>query len=196
MFEVFNDIVATPGNVLGGSAGIVGTTDSAGTYPVYSDPPAAYMDYIASFADAFIASKYPSLKPGADYAYFPFPSITPAYAGGVTVGADLVVMVTDTPAARSLMAYLAGADAQQTWIGLGGFTSVNRTVPLDAYPDVVARQVASDLTQARVTRFGAGDMMHSSLQRAWWQAMLELVNDPGQLDSILDSLTTAARAAT
>ncbi len=194
-FEMFNEIVQSKGYVLGGSQGILTTTDANGTYPLYTDPPEAYMDYLASFAQAFIASKYPDLSPGDDYNFFTFPTIDPKYAGAVTVGADVVVMVNDTPAARSFMTYLAGAQAQENWIKLGGFTSVNRSVPPDTYPDPVARAVAKELTEARISRFGAGDMMPASLQRAWWKDMVELVKDPNKLDSILDSLTDIAKSA-
>jgi alpha-glucoside transport system substrate-binding protein len=153
------------------------------------------MYYLASFAQAFIASKYPDLDPGDNYSFFTFPRINPKYAGAVTVGADVVVMVNDTPAARSFMTYLAGARAQEAWIKLGGFTSVNRSVSPDTYPDPVARAVAKELTEAKTSRFGAGDMMPASLQKAWWKGMLELIQDPSKLDSILDSLTSVAQSA-
>jgi alpha-glucoside transport system substrate-binding protein len=194
-FEMFDEIVQAKGYVLGGSQGIFTTTDASGTYPLYTDPPAAYMYYLASFAQAFIASRDPNLHPGADYNFFPFPTINPDYAGTVTIGADVVVMVNDTPAARSFMTYLAGAQAQEAWIKLGGFTSVNRSVSPDSYPDRVARAVARELTGASISRFGAGDMMPASVQKAWWKAMLELVKDPGRLDSILTSLTGVAQSA-
>jgi alpha-glucoside transport system substrate-binding protein len=194
-FEMFDQIVQTKGYVLGGSQGILTTTDANSTYPLYSDPPTAYMDYLASFAQAFIASKYPHLHPGDDYHFFTFPTIDPQYAGAITIGADVVVMVNDTPAARSFMTYLAGAQAQEAWIKLGGFTSVNRSVSPEAYLDPVARAVAKELTDARISRFGAGDMMPASLQKAWWNGMLELATDPSKLDSILNSLTGAAQSA-
>ena len=194
-FDMFVDIVETPGYVLGGTQGILGTTDAEGTYPLYTDPPTAYMYYLASFAQAFIAEEFPDLDPGDDYDVFPFPTIDPQHAGAVTVGADVVVMVNDTPAARSFMTYLAGAEAQEAWIELGGFTSVNRSVPPDAYGDPVARAVAEQLTTAKVSRFGAGDMMPAQVQRAWWQGMLDLVQDPSTVDSLLAAMTDVARVA-
>ena len=194
-FDMFDEIVQTKGYVLGGSKGILATTDANGTYPLYTDPPTAYMYYLASFAQAFITSKYPNINPGDDYNFFTFPTINPKYAGAVTIGADVVVMVNDTPAARSFMTYLAGAQAQEAWIKLGGFTSVNRSVSPDTYLDPVAREVAKELTEARISRFGAGDMMPASLQKAWWKDMLELVKDPSKLDSILNSLTSVAQSA-
>jgi len=104
-------------------------------------------------------------------------------------------MVSDTPAARSFMTYLAGAQAQEAWIELGGFTSVNRSVPPDAYPDPVARAVAEQLTGAEVVRFSAGDMLPASMQRAWWKGMLALVEDPSKVQSILESLDDVAKSA-
>jgi len=145
-FRMFTKLVQTRGYVLGGTARILTTTDAEGADPLYSSPPGAYLYYLASFAQGFIAAKYPTLNAGRDYGFFTFPTIDPRYSGAVTIGADVLVMVHDTPAARSFMTYLAGARAQEAWIKLGGFTSVNRSVSPDAYPDPVARAVAEDLT--------------------------------------------------
>jgi alpha-glucoside transport system substrate-binding protein len=194
-FQMFSKIVQAEGYVHGGTTGVLTTTDAEGADPLYSEPPGAYMYYLASFAQAFIASKYPDLSPGRDYNFFAFPTIDRRYRGAVTIGADIPVLMNDTPAARSFMSYLAGARAQEAWIKLGGFTSVNRSVPPDAYLDPVARAVAEHLARAEVSRFSAGDMMPASVQKAWWQGMLDLVKDPGQLDSMLKSLTQVAQSA-
>jgi alpha-glucoside transport system substrate-binding protein len=195
-FNMFDTIVDTKGYVLNGTEGILTTGDADGANPLFTAPPSAYMYYLSSIAQGFIAAKYPDLRAGPDYNFFTFPTINPQYSGGITVGADVVVMVRDTPAARSFMTYLASARAQEAWIKLGGFTSVNRGVPPGAYLDPVARAVAAQVTDAKVVRFGAGDMMPASLQRAWWAAMLALVQDPSKLDSILNSLTSTAKTAT
>jgi alpha-glucoside transport system substrate-binding protein len=192
---MFTKIVSTEGYVLGGSERIIATGDDVGADPLYTDPPTAYLCYLASFAQAFIAASYPDLEPGTDYDVFKFPTINAEYRGAVTVGADVPVMVSDTPAARSFMTHLASAPAQEAWIKLGGFTSVNGSVSADTYLDPVARTVAEELTEAEVSRFSAGDMMPPSLQRAWWAAMLDLVKDPTKVDSILDTLTAAAKSA-
>lgn len=111
------------------------------------------------------------------------------------MGGDLVVLIDDTPAARSFVAYLGGAQAQEAWVALGGYTSVNRSVPADAYPDAVARSVAEHLQDAGVVRYGAGDLMPAAVQQAWCAAMLRLVQDPGAVDAVLAELTDAAAAA-
>lgn len=192
-FERFVTVTSTKGYVLGGTDRILGTGDDAAADPLFAVPPDAYLCYLASFAQAFIAARNPTLEPGADYDVFRFPAIRAGQPSAVTIGADVPVLLRDAPAARSFLAYLASARAQEAWIRLGGFTSVNRSVSLDTYPDPVARAVAEELTKAQVSRFSAGDMMPPALQRAWWGAMVELVQDPAKLDSILDQLTAAAR---
>ncbi|MGB8861270.1 MAG: ABC transporter substrate-binding protein [Ilumatobacteraceae bacterium] len=192
-FDLLETILQTPGYVLGGRDRILGTSDAEGSYPMYSDPPTAYMYYLASFAQAFIASKYPTLAPGSDYDFFPFPTIKPDHSRAITVGADIVVMLHDTPAARSFMTCLSGAPSQQAWMERGGFISVNRSIAPGTYADPVARAAAADLTSADVVRFSAGDTISTTLQQAWWKAMLELVDDPSRLDSILNTLTTTAQ---
>lgn len=193
-FGLFLDVVQKKGYVLGGAQRIVSTGDDHGADPLYSNPPGAYMYYLASFTQGFVAANFPTLAAGTDYGFFPFPSINPQYSGSDVVGADIVVMMKNTPAAKSFMQYLAGAKAQEAWIKLGGFTSVNRSVSPDAYPDPVARAIAADLTDAKVIRFSAGDVMPADLQRAWWAAMLELLGDPTKLDGVLTSLTSAAQS--
>jgi len=194
-FEMFIDVVKTKGYVRDGLQGILTTTDGDGGSPLYSEPPTAYMYYLSSIAQGFIASQYPNLDAGQDYDFFPFPTIDPKYSGAITVGADVVVMLRDTPIARSFMTYLAGATAQEAWIKLGGFTSVNRSVQPDAYLDDVGKEIAAEVADADIVRFAAGDIMPGSLQRAWWAAMLDLVKDPSKLDSILGSLTSVAKAS-
>ncbi|WP_431837435.1 ABC transporter substrate-binding protein [Cellulomonas sp. Y8] len=194
-FDRFLTLVTAPGRVLGGVPAILTTGDAEGVLPVFADPPEAYVYPMASFAQAFVTEAYPDLAPGTGYDWFPFPAVDPALAGAATVGADLVVALRDTPAARSFLAYLTGADAQARWAGLGGYTSVNRGVPASAYPDAVARSVAEHLTRAEVVRYGAGDAMPAEVQSAWSAAMLRLVQDPGALDGVLTSLTDVAAAA-
>ena len=81
-FDMFAKVVSTEGYVLGGSQRIIATGDDDGADPLYTDPPTAYMYYLASFAQAFIAASYPDLEPGTDYDVFEFPTINPEYQRG------------------------------------------------------------------------------------------------------------------
>ena len=117
-FEMFDSIVQTRGDVLGGTQRILTTGDADGADPLYTTPPTAYMYYLSSIAQGFIEAQYPSLRAGRDYGVFPIPMINPQYREAITIGADIVVMTRDTPAARSFMAYLEGAPAQEASIKL------------------------------------------------------------------------------
>jgi alpha-glucoside transport system substrate-binding protein len=195
MWEMFGKVALTPGYVPGGATAILATNFQDGTYLPFQTPPMAAMDYLGDFTAGFISTQFPSLVPGQDYSFFPFPTITSDYSGGVTGGADLVAVFKDTPTVRSFVEYLASADAQTIWVKRGGFTSVNNKVSLDAYPDILTKAAAQQLTGATLFRFGAGDSMPSAVQSAWWAGVLSYLQDPTQLDSILANIESVAQTA-
>ena len=191
-FEKFGQIALTPGYVPGGAQAVLATGFIDGSYLPYQDPPKAAMYYLGSFTQGFISDQFPELAAGDDYSFFPFPSINPQYAGAVTGGADVVVMLRDTEAARSLMQHLATAQAQQIWVERGGFTAVNSQVSLGAYPDSLAAKAAEQLAKASIYRFDADDTMPSEVQAAFWKGVLDFLQNPGNLDSILAQVEAVA----
>ncbi len=195
MWQMFGEVALTPGYVPGGATAVLATNFQDGTYLPFQTPPKAAMDYLGDFAAGFIATQFPSLVAGQDYSFFPFPTITEQYAGGVTGGADLIAVFKDTPTVRSFVQYLSTADAQTIWVKRGGFTSVNNKVSLDAYPDVLTRAAAQQLTGATLFRFGAGDSIPSAVQTAWWAGVLSYLQNPSQLDSILADIESVAVTA-
>lgn len=178
VWQMFGTIALTPGYVPGGATAILATNFQDGTFLPFQTPPKAAMDYLGDFTAGFIATQFPNLVAGQDYSFFPFPTIAAQYSGGVTGGADLVAAFRDNPTIRSFVQYLSTAQAQEIWVKRGGFTSVNNKVSLDAYPDVLTRDAAKQLTQATLFRFGAGDSMPSAVQTAWWQGVLAYLQNP------------------
>jgi alpha-glucoside transport system substrate-binding protein len=195
MWQMFGTVALTPGYVPGGATAILATNFQDGTYLPFEDPPKAAMDYLGDFTAGFISTQFPDLVPEEDYSFFPFPTITEQYSGGVTGGADLVVAFTDTPVVQSFVEYLSTAQAQTIWVKRGGFTSVNNQVSLSDYPDVLTRDAAQQLTGATLFRFGAGDSMPAAVQTAWWAGVLAYLNNPTQLDSILANIESTAQTA-
>jgi alpha-glucoside transport system substrate-binding protein len=114
---------------------------------------------------------------------------------GVTSAGDLFGMFNDTPAAQSLMTWLVSAEAQQIWVERGGAISANKGVAIDAYPDEVGRKAAEILTGAETVRFDAGDNMPAEMGAAFLAAIVETVQNPGDLDSILATLDEAQASA-
>jgi len=195
VWEMFGRVALTNGYVPGGVQAILATNFQNGTYLLYQDPPRAAMNYLGDFAAGFISAQFPNLVPGEGYDFFPFPSIDQQFSGGVTGGADLIVVFKDTPTVRSFVQYLSGADAQTIWVQRGGFTSVNNKVSLDAYPNPITRATAEQLLNATLFRYGAGDSMPSAVQTAWWSGVVSYLQNPNSLDSVLANIESVAQTA-
>jgi len=191
-WEKFGQIALTPGYVAGGADFVLSTNFASASYLPFESPPKAAMYFLGSFVQGFIEGQFPDLIIEEDYSFFPFPSVNPLYGGAVTSGADLLVMFNDNEASRSLVEYLATAEAQEIWVQRGGFTSTNKLVSLESYPDVLAAKVAEQLTSADIVRFDADDIWGGDLQAAFYQGVLNYLADPSRLDSILEDIEAVA----
>ena len=187
-FEKIGEIVHTPGYVPGGATAALATGFKDGAYLLYQDPPLANMYFLGSFTQGFVTAQFPDAVAGEDYSFFPFPTINPDYPGAATGGGGLNVAFNDDPATQSLMKYLASAGAQQIWVSRGGFASPNSNVSLQAYPDEIASKAAEQLTTANFFRFDLDDLLGGGEQAAVWSALLDYIQSPADLDSILENL--------
>ncbi len=194
-FQTFGQIAHGNHYINGAPASILAMGFADATYAPYNSPPTAYMNYLGDFASSFISKQFPNLKPGTGFNFFPFPSLGSSSSGAVTGGADVVVALRDNNAVRKLIQYLATADAQTIWVKRGGFTSVNKSVSLDAYPDAVSKASAQMLSSATTFRFGADDLMPPQVESAFWKACLDYIQNPGSLDSILSTVESTAASA-
>ena len=194
-FQYFGQIANGNHYINGGSSSILATGFQEASYLPFQSPPGAYMYYLGDFTEGFITTQFKSLKPGTDFDFFAFPTINSAYSTAITGGADGVSAFTNDSATQQFIKYLASAQAQEIWVKRGGFTSVNKSVPLSAYPDPVAAHSAKMLTGASVFRYGADDLMPPAMETAYWKGMLSYIQNPGQLDSILSGLEASASSA-
>jgi alpha-glucoside transport system substrate-binding protein len=182
-WEMFGEIFNAEGSIEQGSAaGVISTSPAASTYPLYESPPTAAMVYLGGFATGFITEQFPDATPGETFDFFPFPG------GKVTGGANIVYAFNDDETTCSFLTHMASAEAQQVWVDAGGFTSVNTEVPLEAYPDDVARKQAEQLLEADVFRFDLDDAIGGEVQAAYFQGITQYLQNPGQLESILESI--------
>ncbi len=185
-WEKFGQVSLTDGYVVQGGADVINATVfSDATFPPFESPPTAAMNYLGGFASGMIADQFPDAVPGEDFDFFPFPG------GAVTGGATVVYAFNSDDATCSFMSHLASAEAQQIWVDLGGFTSVNTGVGLDSYPDVVARDQAEQLTTAETFRFDLDDAIGGDLQAAFFTGVTDYLADPDSLDSILQGIEDA-----
>jgi alpha-glucoside transport system substrate-binding protein len=185
-FEAFGAWAADPDYVAGGPQVALSDPFGNGGDCLFDDPPGCYLHHQAGFMSSFFETNYPDVAvAGETYDFFPMPG---AEFSGATASGDIFGMFTDTPQARSLLQYLVTPDAQQIWVELGGATSANSAVPLDAYPDDTSRRIAEGLQNAEDVRYDAGDLMPAQMGSAFFDAILQYVQDPDNLDQILSDL--------
>jgi alpha-glucoside transport system substrate-binding protein len=126
-----------------------------------------------------------------DFDFFIMPDIDPMYSGAITGGGDLFGMFNDTPQARALIQWLVTPQAQEIWAKIGGgYLAANKFVDPSVYPDDASRKSAEAFVNAGTFRYDAGDLMPTAMGRAFFSAMVEFAQNPGNLDSILANLDT------
>ena len=184
-FETFGEAVA---NSFGGSNYIVTTNFGRAANPMFEDPPGCLFHHQASFITDFFKNEAGAAD--GDFDFFVMPDISPDYTGAITTAGDLFGMFNDTPQAQSLIQYLLTAEAQQIWVERGGFISMNKNVPIDAYPDDTSRRSAEILQAASTAKFDGSDLMPNAMNQAFFEAVVAFVQNPGDIDTILANLDT------
>ena len=187
-WQMWGEIVANEKMIYGGKQYVLSTNFGQAAQPLFTEPPSAYFHHQATFMQGFIAKQFPNLEPGKDYNFFAFPTIDKKYAKAVEGAGDVCIMFNDTPQAEAFIKYFAGAKAQTFWVKSGSGLSANRSVALSDYPDDLSRNAAKILTSAEMVVFDASDMMPSAMNQAFWGAVLDYVQNPQKLDSILEKL--------
>ncbi|MEA2640884.1 MAG: alpha-glucoside transport system substrate-binding protein [Chloroflexota bacterium] len=190
-WETWGQIVANPRMSFGGRQYMLATNFGNAGDPLFSNPPGCYLHHQGSFITSFFTNDTPGLKPVDDFNFFPFPDIDPKYTGAVEAAGDLFGMFKDTPQAWALIKYLTTPEAQAIWVKHGGALSPNRQVSFNDYPDPLSRASAQALIDAKIVRFDASDLMPEAMNNAFWRGILDYVNNPGSLDTVLATLDQA-----
>ena len=108
----------------------------------------------------------------------------------------MIVMFKDNPAARALVEYLATAEAAEIWAKRGGFSSPNKNVSEDVYPDEILRTTASALASAETFRFDLSDLTPSAFGGdAMFTILQDFLKNPDTVDQTADKLEAAAKQA-
>jgi alpha-glucoside transport system substrate-binding protein len=148
----------------------------------------------ATFITSFFQQDFPSLnlKAGTDFDFFAHPSVNSQYDGNVNGFYDNFAMYNDTPAARKLMQYMSTKDAQQIWAKDGGTLGAIKSL---TYDDPVFQRAADIAKGAKNLLVTAGDFMPSDMQKAFWQSLLNVTNNPGSLNAELAHLDQVQASA-
>jgi ABC-type glycerol-3-phosphate transport system substrate-binding protein len=184
-------------NIAGGKQGALQTDFPTSVTQVFADPPKAAMVIEADFVAGEIVNST-NAKPETGFNEFDFPSIndSPAVVVG---GGDQVVMFKDSPAAEALVEYLASPEAASIWVKRGGFSSPNKNVSEDDYPDPILKATATALASADTFRFDLSDLQPSAFGGTVGQGLFKLFQDflsnPNDVNGIAQQMEDAAQKA-
>lgn len=182
-------------DVFGGSATILSTNFGDEGNPMFTTPPKCYMVHEGTFITDFFTNANKGIKAGSDFNFFMFPDINQQYTNSAEIAGDLFGMFKNTPQAQALMRYLTTPEAQAIWVSRGGALSPNLRVTPNVYPDDLSREQAQILSTTKNVVFDASDQMPPAMQSAFYKAVLDYVQNPGNLDSILSTLDQAQASA-
>jgi alpha-glucoside transport system substrate-binding protein len=181
-------------NIFGGTSGALQTDFATSTNPVGKKPPEAAMVIEGDFVAGVIQTQTKA-KPGTDFDFFEFPAINdspPVVMGG----GDMIIMFKDNPASRAFLEYLATPEAAEIWVKRGGFSSPNKEVDENAYPDPILKRSAVALAQAETFRFDLSDLTPSAFGGdAMFRILQDFTSNPDDVDGTAQKLEAEAAKA-
>lgn len=193
-WEAWGEIVANEDMIYGGTTYTLSTNFGQAHAPIYQEDPAAVFHHQATFLSGFITDQFPDLAAGEDFTFFGFPEIDPDYGASVIGAGDVFAMFNESQQSRALIRYLSTAEAQEYWLQTGAISPNNR-VALDEYPDPLTREAAGIMADAEIVVFDASDLMPAELNQQFFSSVMDYVQNPGNLDQILQELDRVRREA-
>ncbi len=181
-------------NIAGGKAGALQTDFPTSVTQVFADPPKAAM----VIEGDFVAGEIKEAEPETGFNVFDFPSINDS-PPMVVGGGDIVVMFKDNPAAKAFIEYLATPEAAEIWAKRGGFSSPNKQLSADVYPDPILQKTAGAIGEAETFRFDLSDLQPAAFGGTPGQGLFKLfqdfVSNPEDIDGVTQKMEKAAGQA-
>ncbi len=137
----------------------------------------------------------PAPVPGATIGASLFPTIGASFGSPVVAGGDFVVVFDDDPNVRRLLRYLISPAAGRIWVSHGTVVSANKLVPLSAYPNVLVRTAARQVTTAQVVRFDGSDLLPAELAEDLGRILQEVIRHPAAAPKLMKDFQRTARRA-
>jgi alpha-glucoside transport system substrate-binding protein len=192
---LMQDIVGQSDNMAGGTEGALQTEMPDSVAKVFRDDPQASMVVIGDFAPGQTET---TLEPETGYNVFTFPSIEgsdPSVVGG----GDLFVKFKDSPAADAFLEYLTTTEAAEVWAERGGFSSPNKNLDVEVYPDEITKTTAGALAEAETFRFDLSDLQPAAFGgtpgQGLFKAFTDFVANPEDIDKITQQMEADAKKA-
>lgn len=193
MAEVFGDRQ----NIVGGTQGALQTEFPASVEAVFQNPARGAQVIEGDFVPGVVAEST-RLEPETGFNVYDFPEIGDSddYVVG---GGDSIATFRDTPAVRAFVEFLASTEGATVWAERGGFSSPNRTVGEDVYPDEITASVATAIAEARTFRFDMSDLAPAAFGgtpgQGEWKILQDFLANPSDVDGTAEALEASAARA-
>jgi len=194
---LMGQIVGDSDNLVGGTSGALQTDFPTSVTNAFKENPDGAQVLEGDFVAGVIADSTEA-EALTDYDVYDFPSIEgsePAVVGG----GDTIIMFNDSPAAQALVSYLATAEAAEIWAGRGGFSTANRNIDTNVYPDELTQKTSTALAEAEEFRFDLSDLQPAAfgatVGQGMWQILQDLIRNPDDVDRVAQELERAASRA-
>ena len=147
------------------------------------------------FVSSFALALKPAPAPGTTIAAAPFPPIESSFGNPLVVGGDFIVAFDDDPPVRRLLLYLMSPGAGRIWVSHGTVVSPNKLVPLSAYPNVLVRTAARQVTTAPVVRFDGSDLLPGGLDEELGRTLQDVIRRPAEAPRLMQDFQRKAAPA-
>jgi alpha-glucoside transport system substrate-binding protein len=188
-YEIYGKWAKDAKYTVGGAKGTLSTGFLDAIYKAFSDPAEALMVKQSGFAGGEVQKKFPTLKYGKDYDFFGVPG-----AQGVQGGSDWMMMFSDKPAVKAVVAYLSSEQGGVEWAKAGFDLSPNSKATA-AYTDAALIKKGQILAGAKGFTSDIGDTIPGGFGKAEWKAIVDYVNG-ADLDTALKAAAQVQAEAT
>ena len=183
-YETYGTWATDEAYTVGGAQGTLSTPFLEAIYKPFADPPEAMMVKQSGFAGAEIAKQFPDLQQGTDYDFFVVPGIQ-----GLQGAIEPMMVFTDTPAVRALIAYLSSPEGGTNWAAATFGLSPNSGATGN-YTDPSLQKLGDAIAETQGFTPDIGDTIPGGFGSAEFGGISEYVNG-GDLASILADLAAA-----
>jgi alpha-glucoside transport system substrate-binding protein len=179
--------------IVGGTSGALGTSLRDALISVFGPEPRAHLYMEGGFVgNLALAYMKPPPKPGRTIAAAPFPRINLGVGSPIVVGADFIAPLATGQAIRRLFLYLSSPGAGRIWVSTGAIVSPHRGVGSSAYPNVLVRTEAHQLTNAQVVRFDGSDLLPGTLGAELGSALQRVIEQPASANKLMQTFQRKA----
>jgi alpha-glucoside transport system substrate-binding protein len=197
-WQTVGSILTDPKMVSGGAAAVASTNFLAAGNGMFTDPATCSLlpqaQWYGSYAQAAVQGASAS-----GVGYFPFPSITPAYANALMVDGNQVAMLRNRAQARALVAYMATPQFETLMAETGQFVVPNNGVSHNVYPTPLARNLAKRLVESKEAQ-AATILLPSVLfpvpvTNQFFKDLTSYLQNPGQLNTYLADMDSVVKSS-